>query len=113
MENETLEKIHLSIVVIGNCTGNSVDCPNHSANASVSFRHRIASYDLQDENEEVGLLLASKAIVQLIMNPVIGPLTNRYAFYPFIIHFIMCSSTISLKDAGRKFLSLEISSISF
>ncbi|CAL1277335.1 unnamed protein product, partial [Larinioides sclopetarius] len=66
MENETLEKNNLNFNVVENF-------PNQTANAS----HRIASYDLQDESEEVGLLLASKAIVQLVMNPIIGPLTNR------------------------------------
>lgn len=34
--------------------------------------------DLLNENVQVGLLFASKATVQLITNPFIGPLTNRY-----------------------------------
>lgn len=32
---------------------------------------------LEDENVRVGLLFASKAIVQLLVNPFVGPLTNR------------------------------------
>ncbi|XP_061765947.1 synaptic vesicular amine transporter-like [Nerophis ophidion] len=43
---------------------NSSDCP-HSTN------------ELINENVKVGLLFASKATVQLITNPFIGPLTNR------------------------------------
>lgn len=35
--------------------------------------------DLLNENVEVGLLFASKATVQLVTNPFIGPLTNRWA----------------------------------
>lgn len=36
-----------------------------------------AGKQLLDENVKVGLLFASKATVQLITNPFIGPLTNR------------------------------------
>lgn len=32
---------------------------------------------LEEENVRVGLLFASKAIVQLLINPFVGPLTNR------------------------------------
>ena len=33
---------------------------------------------LEEENVRVGLLFASKALVQLLVNPFVGPLTNRY-----------------------------------
>ena len=33
--------------------------------------------ELVEENVEVGVMFASKAAVQLITNPFIGPLTNR------------------------------------
>ncbi len=33
--------------------------------------------DLMHENVEVGVMLASKAVVQLIANPFVGPLTNK------------------------------------
>ena len=33
--------------------------------------------DLMHENVEVGVMFASKAAVQLITNPFVGPLTNR------------------------------------
>lgn len=34
---------------------------------------------LVEENVRVGLLFASKALVQLLVSPFVGPLTNRYA----------------------------------
>jgi len=37
-------------------------------------RHR----DIMDENMVVGLMFASKAIIQLITNPFVGPITNRF-----------------------------------
>lgn len=36
--------------------------------------------DLDAENVEVGFMFASKAIMQLLANPFIGPVTNRYTF---------------------------------
>ncbi|KAM3837962.1 synaptic vesicular amine transporter-like, partial [Diretmus argenteus] len=51
---------------------------------------------LLNENVKVGLLFASKATVQLITNPFIGPLTNRIGYQlPIFIGFcIMFLSTI-------------------
>ncbi|XP_054653072.1 synaptic vesicular amine transporter-like isoform X2 [Dunckerocampus dactyliophorus] len=62
---------------------NSSDCPNSTG--------KVAT-----ENVKVGLLFASKATVQLIINPFIGPLTNRIGYQlPIFIGFcIMFSSTI-------------------
>lgn len=33
--------------------------------------------DIVNENVAVGLMFASKALMQLIANPFVGPLTNR------------------------------------
>lgn len=33
---------------------------------------------LEEENIRVGVLFASKALMQLLVNPFVGPLTNRY-----------------------------------
>ena len=44
-------------------------------------RDPLYSSDIGKENSKVGWLLSSKAIVQLIINPVIGPITNRYALF--------------------------------
>uniref|UniRef100_A0A8D0BHL3 Solute carrier family 18 member A2 n=1 Tax=Salvator merianae TaxID=96440 RepID=A0A8D0BHL3_SALMN len=52
--------------------------------------------ELLNENVQVGLLFASKATVQLLTNPFIGPLTNRYGYQiPMFAGFcIMFVSTI-------------------
>ncbi|XP_052009923.1 synaptic vesicular amine transporter [Xyrauchen texanus] len=62
---------------------NQSDCPK-------------ADKQLLDENVKVGLLFASKATVQLITNPFIGPLTNRIGYQiPMFAGFcIMFVSTI-------------------
>ncbi len=52
-------------------------------------------------NTKVGLMFASKPIVQLIANPFIGPLTNRIGysipmFAGFVIMFVSTLSKIAL-----------------
>ena len=42
--------------------------------------------DIVDENIAVGLMFASKAMVQLITNPFIGPITNRFEHKPLNYH---------------------------
>ncbi|XP_008305056.1 synaptic vesicular amine transporter [Stegastes partitus] len=62
---------------------NSSDCPQSTSK-------------LLNENVKVGMLFASKATVQLLTNPFIGPLTNRIGYQlPIFIGFcIMFLSTI-------------------
>jgi hypothetical protein len=45
----------------------------HKAYLAKRKKHR----ELSKENVEVGIMFASKAVVQLIANPFVGPLTNR------------------------------------
>uniref|UniRef100_A0A665VZA7 Solute carrier family 18 member A1 n=1 Tax=Echeneis naucrates TaxID=173247 RepID=A0A665VZA7_ECHNA len=57
---------------------------------------------LEEENVRVGLLFASKALVQLLVNPFVGPLTNRIGYHipmfaGFIILFV---STIMFAFSG-------------
>ncbi|KAL7990584.1 hypothetical protein Chor_014014 [Crotalus horridus] len=56
--------------------------------------------ELVNENVEVGLLFASKATVQLLTNPFIGPMTNRIGYQvPMFAGFcIMFISTINEKQ---------------
>jgi hypothetical protein len=42
--------------------------------ANEKYRHDA----LTEENVHVGLMFGSKALVQLLVNPFIGPLTNKY-----------------------------------
>ncbi|XP_069095358.1 synaptic vesicular amine transporter [Pleurodeles waltl] len=61
-----------------------------------------ADSDLLNENVRVGLLFASKATVQLITNPFIGPLTNRVGYQlPMFAGFcIMFLATIMFAFSG-------------
>ncbi|XP_065507555.1 chromaffin granule amine transporter [Caloenas nicobarica] len=57
---------------------------------------------LANENVRVGLLFASKALVQLLVNPAVGVLTNRIGYHiPMFIGFIiMFISTVMFAFAG-------------
>ncbi|OPJ83928.1 chromaffin granule amine transporter [Patagioenas fasciata monilis] len=57
---------------------------------------------LANENVRVGLLFASKALVQLVVNPAVGVLTNRIGYHiPMFIGFIiMFISTVMFAFAG-------------
>ncbi|XP_053165458.1 synaptic vesicular amine transporter isoform X2 [Hemicordylus capensis] len=69
--------------MVVNMTKASSDCPKKDK-------------DLLNENVQVGLLFASKATVQLLTNPFIGPMTNRIGYQiPMFAGFcIMFVSTI-------------------
>ncbi|XP_077924355.1 chromaffin granule amine transporter isoform X4 [Halichoerus grypus] len=53
---------------------------------------------LEEENLRVGVLFASKALMQLLVNPFVGPLTNRIGYHiPMFAGFvILFVSTVSL-----------------
>lgn len=57
---------------------------------------------LQEENVRVGLLFASKAIVQLLVNPIVGVITNRagYDMPMFCGFFILFLSTLIFAFSG-------------
>ncbi|XP_003974671.2 chromaffin granule amine transporter isoform X2 [Takifugu rubripes] len=57
---------------------------------------------LEEENVRVGFLFASKALVQLLVNPFVGPLTNRVGYHiPMFAGFIiMFVSTIMFAFSG-------------
>ncbi|TNN12287.1 Synaptic vesicular amine transporter [Schistosoma japonicum] len=56
----------------------------------------ITGEELGNEHIQVGLMFASKAIVQMIVNPLIGPLTNKigYSVPMFTGFVIMFTSTV-------------------
>ncbi len=58
-------------------------------------------------NVQVGLLFASKAIMQLLFNPFIGPLTNRYV-YIFIFRLILCFHNMGMNVWFRNMHMLHI-----
>merc|ERR1719336_1249080 len=69
-----------------------------SRGSNLFQHHRLTAEErkhkeLVEENIEVGVMFASKAVVQLIANPFVGPLTNRIGyevpmFCGFIIMFL-------------------------
>ncbi|XP_039381713.1 chromaffin granule amine transporter [Mauremys reevesii] len=63
---------------------------------------------LMEENVRVGLLFASKALMQLIINPFVGPLTNRIGYHiPMFAGFIiMFLSTVMFAFSGTYTLLL-------
>ncbi|KAL6456361.1 hypothetical protein MHYP_G00349040 [Metynnis hypsauchen] len=71
-------------------------------NVSSSSECKDDSEFLEEENVRVGLLFASKALVQLLVNPFVGPLTNRIGYHiPMFAGFvIMFVSTIMFAFSG-------------
>ncbi|KAI4884262.1 hypothetical protein NFI96_014352 [Prochilodus magdalenae] len=71
-------------------------------NISGSSECKDDSEFLEEENVRVGLLFASKALVQLLVNPFVGPLTNRIGYHiPMFAGFaIMFVSTIMFAFSG-------------
>ncbi|XP_043911900.1 synaptic vesicular amine transporter [Protopterus annectens] len=78
-----------TVHTIVNVTDADSDCPKKDSS-------------LLNENVQVGLMFASKATVQLITNPFIGPMTNRIGYQlPMFVGFcIMFVSTIMFAFAG-------------
>ncbi|XP_064107309.1 synaptic vesicular amine transporter-like [Macrobrachium nipponense] len=56
-------------------SGNSADAPQNK-----TLHNTVLPQDIINENSWVGLLFSSKAFVQLIVNPFIGPLTSRIGY---------------------------------
>lgn len=54
--------------------------PDKNISDSLSFTKQLLqeSYKALDENSQVGLLLSSKALVQILANPCVGCLSERY-----------------------------------
>lgn len=67
---------------------------NSSYYAELDQRHK----ELVGETVEIGLMFASKAFVQLLVNPIVGILTHRigYSIPMFCGFIIMFVSTISM-----------------
>ncbi|XP_014823994.1 PREDICTED: chromaffin granule amine transporter isoform X1 [Poecilia mexicana] len=74
---------------------------NQTSNKSASSCLQDSVF-LEEENVRVGLLFASKALVQLLVNPFVGPLTNRIGYHiPMFAGFIiMFVSTIMFAFSG-------------
>ncbi|GAB6027836.1 hypothetical protein CHUAL_002062 [Chamberlinius hualienensis] len=65
--------------------------------------------ELISENVEVGVMFASKAIVQLIANPFVGPLTNRVGYsIPMFAGFVIMFVSTIIFAFGRNYSVLFI-----
>lgn len=42
-------------------------------------RKEARHHELLEETVAVGMMFASKAFVQLLVNPIVGPMTHKYA----------------------------------
>ncbi|XP_076708439.1 chromaffin granule amine transporter isoform X2 [Callospermophilus lateralis] len=80
--------------------GSSGTVPPPVTEASAAHRNNClqGAEFLEEENIRVGVLFASKALMQLLVNPFVGPLTNRIGYHiPMFAGFvIMFLSTVSL-----------------
>ncbi|XP_030377291.1 synaptic vesicular amine transporter isoform X2 [Scaptodrosophila lebanonensis] len=65
--------------------------------------------ELVGETVEVGLLFASKAFVQLLVNPIVGPLTHRIGYsIPMFAGFVIMFLSTIIFAFGRSYLVLFI-----
>uniref|UniRef100_A0A8C1Q3X8 Solute carrier family 18 member A1 n=1 Tax=Cyprinus carpio TaxID=7962 RepID=A0A8C1Q3X8_CYPCA len=97
-DNNTYTISTANLTISSSANGSSV------LNGSSVERHgcKEDSEFLEEENVRVGLLFASKALVQLMVNPFVGPLTNRIGYHiPMFAGFvIMFVSTIMFAFSG-------------
>ncbi|CAD5234006.1 unnamed protein product [Bursaphelenchus xylophilus] len=64
---------------------------------------------LTDENVHVGLMFGSKALVQLIANPMVGPWTNKIGYtIPMFTGFVVMFLSTALFAFGSSFFTLWI-----
>lgn len=57
--------------------------------------------NLIDENSSIGILLATKALIQLIITPVVGNLTLRWGYRSLIVFGTFCLLVASLSKTNR------------
>ncbi|KAJ8386035.1 hypothetical protein AAFF_G00178560 [Aldrovandia affinis] len=101
-------------VPVGNLS--ALVSPNAAPNGSSAEAPSKCQEDsdfLEEENVRVGLMFASKAVVQLLVNPFVGPLTNRIGYHiPMFAGFvIMFASTIMFAFSGTYTLLLVARSL--
>ncbi|XP_034110339.1 synaptic vesicular amine transporter isoform X2 [Drosophila albomicans] len=78
---------------------------NYTYYKELEARHN----ELVGETVEVGLLFASKAIVQLLVNPIVGPLTHRIGYsIPMFAGFVIMFLSTIIFAFGRSYLVLFI-----
>ncbi|KER25827.1 hypothetical protein T265_06799 [Opisthorchis viverrini] len=78
-----------------------VEYCKESVNQSI---HRLRRETAGNEHIQIGVMFASKSVVQLMVNPLVGPLTNRigYSIPMFTGFLIMFVSTVVLQLLALK-----------
>ncbi|XP_069733699.1 chromaffin granule amine transporter isoform X2 [Phaenicophaeus curvirostris] len=91
-----------SAIGLVNGMGSSPSPQPHTSNPPLPSSCPEGKEFLTKENVRVGLLFASKALVQLVVNPSVGLLTNRIGYHiPMFIGFIiMFISTVMFAFSG-------------
>ncbi|XP_016957208.1 synaptic vesicular amine transporter isoform X1 [Drosophila biarmipes] len=73
------------------------------------YRELERHNELVGETVEVGLLFASKAFVQLLVNPIVGPLTHRIGYsIPMFAGFVIMFLSTIIFAFGRSYLVLFV-----
>ncbi|XP_069474062.1 chromaffin granule amine transporter [Ambystoma mexicanum] len=100
-DNATFNLRDINSFDVSNGTGNGT---SRTTEASTVPRNNCVSGQdfLEEENMRVGLLFASKAMMQLLVNPFVGPITNRIGYHiPMFTGFVVLFlSTIMFAFSG-------------
>ncbi|XP_048186630.1 chromaffin granule amine transporter [Perognathus longimembris pacificus] len=92
--------------LIGTALANGSAVPTRPPITEASWAHKNNCLQgtefLEEENTRVGVLFASKALMQLLVNPFVGPLTNRIGYHiPMFAGFVtMFLSTLMFAFSG-------------
>ncbi|XP_042871828.1 synaptic vesicular amine transporter-like [Penaeus japonicus] len=80
-EAKTADRTAVRESISNDTLGNTTDEKENNSNDTLSLAKAVATpHDIINENERVGLLFSSKAFVQLLVNPLVGPLTARVGY---------------------------------
>ncbi|XP_037077178.1 LOW QUALITY PROTEIN: synaptic vesicular amine transporter-like [Pollicipes pollicipes] len=83
--------------------------PSTTAETTTLSEEQIKHKELVEENVEVGVMFASKAAVQLVTNPFVGPLTNRIGYsIPMFAGFVIMFLSTLIFAFGRTYPVLFI-----
>lgn len=66
---------------------------------------RLKHDELVDETYEIGFMLASKVVVQLLANPFVGPLTNRWGYISYRNYIYIWSGLYCMQDLRSRYLT--------
>merc|ERR1719340_23922 len=87
--------------------GDVMELPESTTTTTTLSPEERKHKELVEENMEVGVMFASKAFVQLIANPFVGPLTNKIGYsIPMFCGFIIMFFSTIIFAFGRSYTVL-------